>query len=79
MERPINPDRLQRVYTFLRGYQRQNRYAPTLREVAQGAACCLQSAHDALRYLVGQDVIAHRPGVRGYYIPGEPHQFRGDP
>ncbi len=67
---------LNQVYFFLRRFQRENRYSPTIRELAVMSGFCNQTVMNALKNLTGQGAIArsgpHKP--RRYYIPTEPNQ-----
>ena len=72
-------DRPNRVYACLRQFQRQNRYAPTVRELAEMSGLSQGTVTNVLHYLAGSNAIVRRRYIpRGSYIPTEPHQFRGE-
>ena len=68
---------LSQVYASLRRFQRENRYSPTIRELARLTGLCNQTVIKALNQMAGQGTIArsttNRP--RRYYIPTEPNQY----
>ena len=71
------PDTLSQVYSSLRRFQRENRYSPTIRELAGMSGFCTQTVLDALNQMAGQGAIA-RSGprkARRFYIPTEPNQY----
>ena len=67
---------LGRVYASLREFQRENRYSPTINELARMTGFCKQTILDALDGLANQRAIVRKRRVpRGSYIPTEPSQY----
>ena len=67
-------ERMQQILAFLRQYQREHQYPPTIQEVAVAVQANKGTTYHTLNRMAVLGLVTHRGHVpRSYYLRNEPY------